>query len=390
MNILEKQSAPARGRARPTDRNGAVALRSLSKTFDGKHAVKDLDLDVQPGEFVSLLGPSGCGKTTTLRLIAGFEYPDTGTIEVSGLRVQDLPAHRRPVNTVFQSYALFPHMSVADNVAYGPKLKGVPRAEIRTRVADALDLVRMGEYAARKPGQLSGGQQQRVALARALVNRPAVLLLDEPMSALDRKLREEMQVDLKIMQRDLAMTFIFVTHDQSEALTLSDRIAVMNAGTIDQIGRPADVYDAPATAFVAGFIGQQNFFTGTVQAAGAETVVAAGEVTFRTSRPAAGVEGGNGVEPDAARGDDAEPGAEVTVAVRPHDVVVEPVQSPGPNQVRGVVRAVSEIEHDVHYIVETASGRVLARTRRGTEPPLATGAEVTCSWPAHAVHLFTA
>ncbi|WP_448070531.1 ABC transporter ATP-binding protein [Georgenia yuyongxinii] len=381
MNIAEKQSAPARGRARPADRNGAVALRSLSKAFDGKHAVQDLDLDVQPGEFVSLLGPSGCGKTTTLRLVAGFEFPDTGTIEVSGLRVQDLPAHRRPVNTVFQSYALFPHMSVADNVAYGPKLKGVPRAQIRTRVADALDLVRMGEYAARKPGQLSGGQQQRVALARALVNRPAVLLLDEPMSALDRKLREEMQVDLKIMQRDLAMTFIFVTHDQAEALALSDRIAVMNAGTIDQIGRPADVYDAPATAFVAGFIGQQNFFAGTVRALGAETVVAAGEVTFQTSRHLA----------RAAGASDARPGAEVTVAVRPHDVVVAPAHDPGANQVRGVVRAVSEIEHDVHYIVETASaGRVLARTRRGTEPPLTAGAEVTCSWPAHAVHLFTA
>jgi spermidine/putrescine transport system ATP-binding protein len=373
MKILEKQAAPARG-PRPTDRNGAVTLRSLSKTFDGKHAVQDLDLEVRPGEFVSLLGPSGCGKTTTLRLIAGFEFPDTGTIEVSGLRVQDLPAHRRPVNTVFQSYALFPHMSVADNVAYGPRLKGVPRAEIRKRVADALDLVRMGEYAARKPGQLSGGQQQRVALARALVNRPAVLLLDEPMSALDRKLREEMQVDLKIMQRDLAMTFIFVTHDQAEALAMSDRLAVMNNGTIDQIGRPADVYDAPATAFVAGFIGQQNFFTGTVRAVGAETEVAAGEVTFLTSRPASG----------------AADGAEVTVAVRPHDVVVAPEQGPGANRVRGVVRAVSEIEHDVHYIVETAAGRVLARARRGIEPPLETGAEVTCSWPAHAVHVFAA
>ena len=224
----------------------------------------DISLTVQAGEFLSLLGPSGCGKTTTLRLIGGFEFPDDGSIQISGRNVENLPPHKRPVNTVFQAYALFPHMKVADNVAYGLRLSGVPKAEIADRVSRALDMVRMTAFATRKPAQLSGGQQQRIALARALVNRPAVLLLDEPMSALDRKLREEMQVELKLLQQELGTTFIFVTHDQEEALSMSDRVAVMKDGRIEQIGTASSVYDAPESAFVAGFIGRQNSFVGTI------------------------------------------------------------------------------------------------------------------------------
>ena len=221
-------------------------------------AVDHVDLEVRDGEFFSMLGPSGSGKTTTLRMIAGFELPTSGRVLLHGVDVTREPPFARDVNTVFQDYALFPHMSVGDNVAYGLLVRKVPKAERARRVGEALDMVRLSGYEKRKPGQLSGGQRQRVALARALVNRPRVILLDEPLGALDLKLREEMQIELKAIQQEVRITFIYVTHDQEEALTMSDRLAVFNRGRIEQVGPPADVYERPATAFVAGFVGTSN------------------------------------------------------------------------------------------------------------------------------------
>jgi len=236
----------------------AITLRGLRKEFGSVVAVDGIDLEIANGEFFSMLGPSGSGKTTVLRMVAGFETPTEGTIELGGEDVTKQAPFSRDVNTVFQDYALFPHMTVAQNVEYGLRVKRVPRAERRTRVQQALDKVQLSRYGDRRPGQLSGGQRQRVALARALVNRPRVLLLDEPLGALDLKLRREMQVELKELQRDLGITFLFVTHDQEEALTMSDRIAVFNEGRIEQVARPRDLYELPATPFVAGFVGTSN------------------------------------------------------------------------------------------------------------------------------------
>ncbi len=240
----------------------AVRLERVTKRFGDVAAVDGIDLDVRDGEFFSMLGPSGSGKTTMLRMIAGFELPTEGRILLHGRDVTGLAPFERDVNTVFQDYALFPHMTVAQNVEYGLMVKKVPRAERRTRVAEALRMVRLEGFDARKPSQLSGGQRQRVALARALVNRPRVLLLDEPLGALDLKLREEMQIELKAIQTEVGITFIYVTHDQEEALTMSDRLAVFNRGRIEQVGSPADVYERPATAFVAGFVGTSNLLRG--------------------------------------------------------------------------------------------------------------------------------
>jgi len=240
----------------------AVSLRGLRKNFGPVEAVAGIDLDVADGEFFAMLGPSGSGKTTVLRMIAGFESPTAGTVELGGRDVTRLAPFERDVNTVFQDYALFPHMSVLDNVEYGLRVKKVPRAERRERALAALRSVRLEGFEKRRPAQLSGGQRQRVALARALVNRPRVLLLDEPLGALDLKLREEMQVELKAIQREVGITFLFVTHDQEEALTMSDRIAVFNQGRIEQIGTPAEVYERPATAFVASFVGTSNLVFG--------------------------------------------------------------------------------------------------------------------------------
>ncbi|MEC3980640.1 ABC transporter ATP-binding protein [Amycolatopsis sp. H20-H5] len=253
----------------PGDEVPAIRLRGLRKHFGQVHAVDGVDLDIPSGEFFSMLGPSGSGKTTVLRMIAGFELPTGGTIALHGRDVSRLAPFDRDVNTVFQDYALFPHMNVRQNVEYGLRVKRVPKARRRERAAEALSTVRLEEYGERKPTELSGGQRQRVALARALVNRPKVLLLDEPLGALDLKLRHTMQTELKQIQRDVGITFIFVTHDQDEALTMSDRIAVFNAGRIEQVGTPVEVYERPATAFVAGFVGTSNLLSGR----GAETVI---------------------------------------------------------------------------------------------------------------------
>lgn len=240
------------------DLSDGVTLRGITKRFGGHAAVNGVDLSVAKGEFFTMLGPSGSGKTTLLRLIAGFEIPDAGTIALQGHDVTGLPPYRRGVNTVFQDYALFPHFNVEENVAYGLRVRRVARAERSERVASVLSMVRMTEFAGRRPAQLSGGQRQRVALARAIVNEPEVLLLDEPLGALDLKLRQEMQVELKRIQRQVGITFIYVTHDQEEALTMSDRLAVFKDGRVEQVGPPAEVYERPATEFVAGFVGTSN------------------------------------------------------------------------------------------------------------------------------------
>jgi spermidine/putrescine transport system ATP-binding protein len=279
-----------------------VELQNVTKKFGDFVAVENVSLQIETGEFFSLLGPSGCGKTTCLRMIAGFELLTEGEISIRGQPMGDIPPYKRPVNTVFQNYALFPHMTIFENVAFGLEMKKVPRSEIKTRVNDTLEMVRLPELANRKPRQLSGGQQQRVALARALVNRPQVLLLDEPLSALDLKLRKAMQLELKELQQQVGITFIFVTHDQEEAITMSDRIAVMNDGLILQVGDPVEIYERPNSRFVADFIGETNFIEG-------EVVESASDKTV--------VDLGSGVKIAARRVDDLSPGQTVTVALRP-------------------------------------------------------------------------
>jgi spermidine/putrescine transport system ATP-binding protein len=355
---------------------GHVSLTGISKLYGKNWAVKALDLEIAAGEFISLLGPSGCGKTTTLRMIGGFELPDEGDVSIGGTAMGSTPPYRRPVNTVFQSYALFPHMSVAKNVAYGLRYAKVPKSEVPERVSAALGMVRMQHLASRMPAQLSGGQQQRIALARALVNRPAVLLLDEPMSALDRKLREEMQIELKLLQQQLGTTFVFVTHDQEEAMTMSDRIAVMNGGRIEQIGSPADVYDRPTSAYVAGFIGQQNFFEGTVTGSDAGAVsVAAADGVIRAGRGAAVQTGGS-----------------ATVAVRPESVSITAGATEGePNAVTATLMSVSRLGSYLQVVTITRSGqKVMARVPWGVEIPATIGAIVTCRWPADAPMVYPA
>ena len=285
-----------------------IEIDHVTKRFSDYVAVAEADFSIASGEFFSLLGPSGCGKTTTLRMIAGFESPTEGAIRLEGVDVSRVPPHKRNVNTVFQHYALFPHMSVWDNVAYGPRSRKKDKGEVRKRVDELLEVVRLTDFAERRPAQLSGGQQQRVALARALVNYPSALLLDEPLGALDLKLRHAMQFELKRIQREVGITFIYVTHDQEEALTMSDRIAVMNAGNVDQIGTPTEIYDRPSTVFVASFIGQANLW--------------AGRQTGRTNRDFVEVEV-LGTTLKARPGDTAiEPGGHATLMVRPERVRV--------------------------------------------------------------------
>lgn len=293
--------------AKVDEATGEVLLSGVTKHFGGAApAVDGLDLDIRAGEFLTLLGPSGCGKTTTLRMIAGFEHPDSGTISIDGQDVSRVPAFRRPVNTVFQQYALFPHLNVAKNIGYGLRHSGVGRTEQRQRVDDMLQMMEIGQLAERRPAQLSGGQQQRVALARALVMQPKVLLLDEPLGALDYKLRQTMQLELRRIHRELGTTFVFVTHDQEEALTMSDRICVMRAGRIEQLAEPQEIYDAPATVFVAGFVGQTNLL---------DSTVVASESTGETSVDVPGLGRLDGI---SARG--VRPGSLATVCVRPEHV----------------------------------------------------------------------
>lgn len=257
MSLNESSSMAS---AQMSDKKSLLRIRGLSKSYDDTQILKGIDLDIYDGEFLTLLGPSGCGKTTLLRLIGGFEMPDTGTMQLDGVDITSLPAEKRPINTVFQQYALFPHMSVFDNIAYGLKLKKVPKDEIKTRVKEALEMVQLEHTINRRPQDLSGGQQQRIAIARAVVNRPKMLLLDEPLSALDAKMRVQMQSELKRLQRELGITFVFVTHDQEEALSMSDRIAVMKAGEFQQIDSPIRIYESPANLFTANFIGETNLF----------------------------------------------------------------------------------------------------------------------------------
>ncbi|HEV2094849.1 MAG TPA: ABC transporter ATP-binding protein [Rubrobacter sp.] len=321
----------------------AVRLAGITKRFGEFVAVDDLNLDIYEGEFFSLLGPSGCGKTTTLRMIAGFEDPTQGEISVAGEEVQGVPPYRRPVNTVFQSYAIFPHLNVFDNVAFGLRRAKVPKDEVASRVADACEMVQLKGFEKRKPGMLSGGQQQRVALARALVNRPKVLLLDEPLGALDMKLRKEMQLELKSLQEEVGITFVYVTHDQEEALTMSDRIAVMNEGKVQQLAGPTTLYETPANRFVAGFIGQTNVFSGTVEAADGDRTTLQTREGLRVEAVARG---------EAVPGE----GEQVHVAVRPEKVRFG---GSGDNVCAAEVRQVVYLGASTQYIVELEGGAKL-------------------------------
>ncbi|MGJ4941612.1 ABC transporter ATP-binding protein [Bradyrhizobium sp. HKCCYLS1011] len=291
-----------------------ISFRQVTKRFHALTVVDQLDLDIARGEFVSLLGPSGSGKTTLLMMLAGFEQPTSGTIHVDGRRIDELPPYKRNMGVVFQSYALFPHMSVADNIAFPLKMRGTLKAEIAERVARVLDMVKLGAMADRKPAQLSGGQQQRVALARALVFEPQVILMDEPLGALDKKLREQMQLDIRDLHRRLGLTIVFVTHDQDEALTMSDRIAVFNHGRIEQIGTPAEIYDLPRTPFVAEFIGETNLLPCMIEARSGDTLRLTSEsgLTLSAQAGSAAVEDGRvqiSIRPEAIRINDPAIGA---------------------------------------------------------------------------------
>ncbi|HEX2467512.1 MAG TPA: ABC transporter ATP-binding protein [Solirubrobacterales bacterium] len=357
----------------------SVRLQGVSKAFGDLVAVDDLDLDIGQGEFFTLLGPSGCGKTTTLRMIAGFEEPTSGTVLIDGQDVVALPAHKRPTNTVFQSYALFPHLTVGENVAFGLRRKKVPKDEIDRRVATELERVGLAREANRRPAQLSGGQQQRVALARALVNLPKVLLLDEPLGALDLKLRKGLQIQLKQIQRDVGISFVYVTHDQEEALTMSDRIAVMQAGRIEQMGAPEEVYERPSTTFVAGFIGVSNLMPGTA------TSVDGNRARVRLD---------SGVELDApANG--VSTGERIHAVVRPEKLEIQTANGSGPTtgpSVEGIVEASVFIGTATQIVVALAENvKMTVLVPNASEAERARlpggGARVRLSWQPEHIHV---
>jgi spermidine/putrescine transport system ATP-binding protein len=329
-----------------------LAIEGLSKAFRGVRAVDGISLRVEHGEFYSLLGPSGCGKTTTLRLVAGFEAPDRGRIALAGDDITALPPNKRRVNTVFQHYALFPHLTVEQNVAYGLKQQRLSKDEMTRRVDGALATVRLGELRARRPRELSGGQQQRVALARALIKEPTVLLLDEPLAALDLKLRKAMQQELKKLQERVGITFVYVTHDQEEALTLSDRIAVMNDGKLLQEGSPNEIYERPTTRFVADFIGQTNFLSGVVEDAGPPVLVR---------------EGATGALLRCAGGATAPVGANVTVAIRPERIF--PVAGSAANVFEGRLIASTYLGDLVQYEISAGSATLTVQRQNEREDP---------------------
>ncbi len=341
----------------------AVRLSDVVKRFGDITAVAGLDLEIEDGEFFSLLGPSGCGKTTTLRMIAGLEFPTSGVVAIYGEEMGLRPANKRPVNTVFQSYALFPHMTVSDNVGFGLRMQKTDRAAIADRVGRVLDLVQLGGYEDRKPRQLSGGQQQRVALARALVNEPKVLLLDEPLGALDLKLRQAMQLELKALQERVGITFVYVTHDQEEALTMSDRIGVMNEGELLQVGPPEEIYEHPTSRFVAEFIGETNFVPATVADRDAVTLADGTRVPVPVDLPA---------------------GTELTVTIRPEKVVLfPPDNAPGPPAVSlaGTITRRVYLGNSLYYDIDLGAAVVRARQENapGTHH-FAEGERVVAAW----------
>ncbi|HET7306087.1 MAG TPA: ABC transporter ATP-binding protein [Segeticoccus sp.] len=368
---------------RPPGSDTAIELAGVSKDYQSRkgepfRAVEQLDLTIDAGEFFSLLGPSGCGKTTTLRMIAGFEEPTAGTVLLYGGDVTRTPPNRRDVNMVFQSYALFPHMDIFSNVAFGLRRHKVPKSEISSRVKEALELVELGGLDARRPTQLSGGQQQRVALARALVNRPRALLLDEPLGALDLKLRQTMQIELKRIQREVGITFVYVTHDQGEALTMSDRVAVMNRGRIEQLGSPEEIYERPASKFTAGFIGTSNILSGEVSRLEAERAVldygGRGRVLVPLRFPA-------------------QQGERLELTVRPEKIAISHEAPAHGCALRGTVSEVVYLGTSTNYTVSTPAGSNVVVFQQNTEvvrTTLARGTEVWLCWqPEHSYALDT-
>ena len=350
---------------------GEIQLEELTKRFADVVAVDGINLNMPPGEFFTMLGPSGCGKTTTLRMIAGFQRPTSGKIVLDGVDVAQVPPHKRNVNTVFQSYALFPHLDVAGNVGFGLKYLRCTKDEQRKKVAEALDLVQLGDFARRKPSQLSGGQQQRVALARALVLRPRVLLLDEPLGALDARLRKGLQVELKALQAELGITFVFVTHDQEEALTMSDRVAVMNGGRVEQAGSPREVYEEPSTVFVADFLGVSNLLSGKASADGRGCALRVGERTFHAQQGATG-----------SRGD-------VKAMIRPERIAVEEHGTAGENRLPGLVERAVFLGNSFELHVRVVGGDLLKVTmpNDGTGIPVEEGTAVTLHLPPEALRV---
>lgn len=339
-----------------------VELCNVNKSYGDNRVVKDLNLNIREGEFLTLLGPSGCGKTTTLRMIAGFEDVTEGTIKIEGVNVENLEPYRRNVNTVFQNYALFPHMTVYENIAFGLKEKKLKKKEIRERVSQMLSLVQLEGYEKRMPSQMSGGQKQRVAIARALVNRPKVLLLDEPLGALDLKLRKQMQEELKHLQRRLGITFVYVTHDQEEALTMSDRIGVINGGVLEQCGLPDEIYDRPATKFVADFIGESNILEASVEKADGDRL----KLNFETGAAVTAAEGFS-------------EGEMVYACVRPEKLRLstEPVEG---FDLRGKVREHIYVGSIIKTIVELPNGQELRMSTLTGAPLLPAGTKVSVHW----------